>query len=88
MNKQPLLDLQFIEMRHLVVELAAFLDRIDRSPGDEDFRIQSLRRAIHVLTEPHGSRAKEVLDTLSDKSTTVTAGKAGPAACGAPPPTA
>lgn len=87
MNKQQLLDLQFIEMRHLVVELAAFLDRVDRSTGDEDFRIQSLRRAILVLSEPHGSRAKEVLDALSDKSTTATAGKAGPAACGAPLPT-
>lgn len=86
-SKKDLLDLQFIEMRHLVVELAAFLDRIDRHPGPGDFRVEALQNAIRILSEPRSSRAKAVLDSLSDKSTSPVAGKAGLPACGAPLPT-
>jgi hypothetical protein len=85
-TKEELLDLQFIEMRHLAVELAAFLDRIDRCPGQDDFRVKSLRTAIALLSEPGPSRAKAVLDSLSDLSTEPTTTKAGPPACGAPRP--
>ena len=45
-SKRDLLDLQFIETRHLLVELAAFLDRIDRHPGEADFRIDAFRKAL------------------------------------------
>ena len=85
-SKQDLLDMQFIEMRHLVVELAAFLDRIDRSPGPDDFRIAALRQAIRTLSEHYPSRAKAVLDSLSDPSSHATDSKAAPPACGAPLP--
>jgi hypothetical protein len=85
-TKEELLDLQFVEMRHLVVELAAFLDRIDRCPGNGDFRVQALQKAIMVLSEPGTTRAKAVLDSLSDTSTEPTDTKAGPPACGAPRP--
>lgn len=85
-SKQDLLDLQFIEMRHLVVELAAFLDRLDRQPDPGDFRIPAMERAIKILSEPRSSRAKAVLEALSDKSTAPIDGKAGAPACGAPCP--
>ncbi len=85
-TKEELLDLQFIEIRHLVVELAAFLDRIDRCPGHDDFRVQALLNAIKILSEPGPTRAKAVLDSLSDSSTEPTNTKAGPPACGAPRP--
>lgn len=83
-SKQELLDLQFIEMRHLVVELAAFLDRLDRQPEPDDFRSLALARAIKILSEPRSSKARAVLNALSDLSTEPTDGRAGPAACGAP----
>lgn len=67
-SKKELLDLQFIENRHLLVELAAFLDRIDRHPGGGDYRIDALKRALPVLLEERGDRAKAVLEALSDHS--------------------
>jgi hypothetical protein len=67
-GKNELLDLQFIECRHLVVELAAFLDRIDRHPGDEDYRITSLKQCLPILLENRADRAKAVLEALSDHS--------------------
>ena len=85
-SKQDLLDMQFIDMRHLVVELAAFLDRIDRSPGMADFRFDALQNAIRILAESSSSRARAILDSLSDPSSPVTESKAGPPACGAPRP--
>ena len=32
-SKKELLDLQFIDARHKLIDVAAFLDRIDRHPG-------------------------------------------------------
>ena len=67
-SKRDLLDLQFIETRHLLVELAAFLDRIDRHPGEADFRIDAFRKALPILLEERPDRARAVLDALSDHS--------------------
>lgn len=87
-NKEELLNLQFIEMRNLVVELAAFLDRIDRTPGTGDFRVQALQNALKILTTSDPQRAKAVLDSFSDPSTEPTSAKAGLPACGAHRPDA
>jgi hypothetical protein len=87
-SKKDLLEMQFIEIRHLVVELAAFLDRIDRSPGEPDFRVDALHNAIRILSESSSSRARTILDSLSDPSSLATESKAGPPACGAPMPSA
>jgi hypothetical protein len=67
-GKKELLDLQFIECRHLLVELAAFLDRIDRHPGGEDYRFTALKRCLPILAENRTDRAKAVLEALSDHS--------------------
>ena len=32
-SKKELLDLQFIDARHKLIDIAAFLDRIDRHPA-------------------------------------------------------
>lgn len=67
-RKRDLLDLQFIETRHLLVELAAFLDRVDRHPGEADFRIEAFRKALPILLEDRPDRARAILDALSDHS--------------------
>ena len=68
-SKQELLDLQFIDARHKLLDLAAFLDRIDRHPGDDDFRITALKNALPILLSDRSDRARAILDSLSDQST-------------------
>jgi len=65
-RKKDLLDLQFVDARHRMLDLAAFLDRIDRHPGDGDFRIEALREALPILLENRSDRARAILDALSD----------------------
>ena len=68
-NKQDLLDLQFIEARHKLIDLAAFLDRVDRHPGTEDFRYDALKNALPILISNSPDRARQILEALSDPTT-------------------
>jgi hypothetical protein len=68
-SKQEILDLQFIEARHKLLDLAAFLDRIDRHPGDDDYRIAALRKALPILLSGRPDRARAILEALSDPTT-------------------
>ena len=68
-NKQDLLDLQFIEARHRLIDLAAFLDRIDRHPGPADYRFEALKGALPILLEERPDRARAVLEAFSDPTT-------------------
>ena len=68
-SKQELLDLQFIEARHKLLDLAAFLDRIDRHSGDEDFRLAAMKSALPILLADRPDRARAILDALSDPTT-------------------
>jgi hypothetical protein len=67
-KKTELLNLQFIEARHSLVELAAFLDRFDRHDGPPDFRLEALKNALPILLENHTNRARKILESLSDPS--------------------
>jgi hypothetical protein len=69
LTKQELLDLQFIEARHKLIDLAAFLDRIDRHPGDADFRHEALIAALPILLSERPDRARAVLEAFSDPTT-------------------
>ena len=68
-TKQDLLDLQFIEARHRLIDLAAFLDRIDRHPGSADYRIDALKAALPILLDERPDRARAVLEAFSDPTT-------------------
>lgn len=67
-SKQDILDLQFIEARHKLLDLAAFLDRIDRHPGEEDYRITALKEALPLLMTERPDRARAILESFSDQS--------------------
>lgn len=67
-NKKDLLDLQFIDVRHKLIDLAAFLDRIERHLGDDDYRFQALKNAIPLLLADRPDRARAVLESFSDHS--------------------
>lgn len=68
-DKKDLLDLQFIDARHKLIDLAAFLDRIERHPGDADYRFQALKNALPLLLAERPDRARAVLESFSDHST-------------------
>ena len=52
-----------------LIDLAAFLDRVERAPGEDDFRLRSFRAALRHLSESEPDKAKAVLTTLSDPTT-------------------
>ena len=68
-------DRYFMENRAKLLDIAAFLDRLDRSetPADvgEDFRIEAMRQAMQMLIDEKGDRAKRVLELFSDPTTEV-----------------
>jgi hypothetical protein len=85
MTRQQVLDLYFIDARHKLIDLAAFLDRVDRAPGADDFRIQALRTALAELAKNNPDRAARVLLALSDPTTEPIASATTKAASGAWP---
>lgn len=85
MNRQQLLDLYFPEARAKLIDIAAFLDRLDRAPGDADFRMSAFVQALQRLQRKDGSRAEHVLLTLSDPTTEPIPAATTKAACGAWP---
>ncbi len=85
MNRQQLLDLYFLDARARLIDLAAFLDRLDRAEGDADFRLKALLDALEQLRRPDGQRAEQVLLTFSDPTTAPLSAAAGKSACGAWP---
>ena len=85
MTRQQVLDLYFVDARSKLIDLAAFLDRVDRTDGADDFRMAALRTALKELTDGKGERAKQVLLTLSDPTSEPIAAATTKAACGAYP---
>lgn len=67
-SKKELLDLQFIDARHKLIDLAAFLDRIDRHEGGDDYRYAALKIALPILLTDRPDRARAVLESFSDHS--------------------
>jgi hypothetical protein len=69
MKREQVVDLYFMEARAKLIDLAAFLDRVDRTPGTDDFRLTALRQALLELSGGKPDRAKRVLLSLSDPTT-------------------
>jgi hypothetical protein len=69
MTRQQVLDLYFMENRAKLIDLGAFLDRVARADGDEDFRMKAFRSALAELNKGNTERAKAVLLTFSDPTT-------------------
>lgn len=64
-----LVDLSFMDSRFKLIELAAFLDRVQKAGQDDDYRVQQLKQAIQCLANDQPDRAKQVLLTFSDPTT-------------------
>ena len=75
-TKKEIADLHFIEARCRLIELAAYLDRAQRGEGADDYRNEALRAALPILLSVQPTRAKSILEALSDHGP-------GPATCAA-----
>ena len=69
MTRQQVLDLYFMENRAKLIDLAAFLDRVDRASGEADFRLDAFKLALRELSGGEPDRANQVLLSLSDPTT-------------------
>ncbi|WOO41489.1 hypothetical protein [Rubellicoccus peritrichatus] len=78
-NETNLVDLGFLDARCKLIDIAAFMDRIERSGQTDDYRYQALLKALTALQSKN--RAEAVLNSLSDPtSKPVEEATAGPAA--------
>ena len=64
-----LVDLGFMDSRSKLIDLAAFLHRVQRAGQEGDFRVQALKNALTLLSQDKPQRAKDVLLSFSDPST-------------------
>lgn len=69
MTRRQILDLYFMDARHKLIDLAAFMDRVDRAEGEDDFRMNAFREALEQLSKNNREKAKEVLLAFSDPTT-------------------
>ena len=68
-----------------MIDLAAFMDRVDRASGAEDFRMKAFRQALAELNSSQPDRAKNILLRLSDPTAEPIAAATTKAAAGAWP---
>jgi hypothetical protein len=62
-------DLYFMEHRAKLLDIAAFLDRLERANGDaasNDVRIRALQQAVPLLIDGKGQRVRRILELFSD----------------------
>ena len=85
MNRQQLLDLYYLEARSKLIDVAAFLDRLERATGEGDFRLTAFKDALTQMQSTSTARAERVLTVLSDPTTEPIPAATTKAACGAWP---
>ena len=87
-TKRAVVDRYFLEHRAKVIDIAAFLDRVDRAQGEgantEDYRRKALEACCAILTDGKPDRARRVLELLSDHTTEPIAKAPMKGATGAP----
>jgi len=72
MSGSDIVDRYFLEARSRLLDIAAFLDRLDRSSdsaGPEDYRVGALLAAARELHSKDFGRAKRIQNLLSDTTT-------------------
>ncbi|MBE0541157.1 MAG: hypothetical protein IH623_07210 [Verrucomicrobia bacterium] len=82
-TRQEILDLYFLDARSRLIDLAAFLDRVERASGPDDFRLKAFRKALQELSGAKKQRAQRVLLAFSDTTAKPITAATTKAACGA-----
>lgn len=67
-DAQALVDAYFLENRTRLLDIAAFLDRLDRAEGAgaDDFRVRAFKAALSRLAEGGSGRVEDVQMLMSD----------------------
>ena len=89
MTQREIADAYFLDHRAKLLDVAAFLDRVDRArDGNDspDFRINVFRECVALLADGRGDRTRRLLEMLSDPSTEPLQEAPTKGALGAPPP--
>lgn len=55
-----------MDARSKLLDLAAFLDRVERHGQADDFRVRALREALPLLAAGPAGRVRAILEALSD----------------------
>ena len=87
LTTKELADEYFIESRNRVLEIAAFLDRLDRvdaSRASRDFRLRALGEALSILAGRGPNYVTQIQTLLSDPTTEPIPAATTKAASGAP----
>jgi hypothetical protein len=87
MTRSQVLDLYFVDARARLIDLGAFIDRVERASGEEDFRMRAFRQALGELSKGDTQKAKRVLLSFSDPTPDPIPAATTKAACGAWPGT-
>lgn len=82
-QSKAIVDAGFIPVRAKLIEVAAFLDRVERYAVADDFRCAALRTAAALLVDGKPERARRILEKLSDPTTRPERKSSGKAALGA-----
>jgi hypothetical protein len=72
LTQRQLIEEYFIEHRTKILDLAAYLDRLDRArqrDAEDDFRLGAVRQALEVLSGSDGQRMQRIQMILSDPRT-------------------
>ncbi len=88
LSRPQVLEQYYLEHRAKLIDIAAFLDRVDRAgppPPVEDFRLAAFVAALGLLVDGGGARARRVLELFSDPSTALRDAATVKGACGAAP---
>ena len=84
-NRKEILDLYFLDARSRLIDIAAFIDRVNRSEGQADFRYSQFLEALNELDGNASNQAEKVLLTFSDPTEDPIPKATTKAACGAWP---
>lgn len=70
LSRQAVINTYFLEHRAKLLDIAAYLDRLDRAPPshDVDFRESAFRQALKILADDATDRARRILELFSDLS--------------------
>ena len=92
LDREQLIQLGFLEARARVLDVAAFLDRVQRAapasgtPADtvQDDRVQAILSAMRLALDGQPERARRMLELWSDETTEPVPRADGKAARGVP----
>ena len=87
MTRSQVLDLYFVDARARLIDLGAFIDRVERATGEDDFRMRAFRQALGELGKGDTQKAKRVLLSFSDPTPDPIPAATTKAACGTWPGT-